>query len=147
LTGDHGEGMGAHHWVMKLMLYQEPLSVPLIFRWKGWVQANRVEKNALASGIDLLPTLCDLARIAPPKYMHGRSLAGVLDGSNPKFRDSAFAELAPAMEDRSMQGRAVRTARWKYVKFSSGKNPELLFDLNADPGETRNLAGAAEHQQ
>jgi arylsulfatase A-like enzyme len=147
MTSDHGEGMGAHQWVMKLMLYQEPLSVPLIFRWKGWVQANRVEKNALASGVDMLPTLCDLAQVAPPKYLHGSSLMGVLDGTNRKFRDSVFAELAPAMKDRSLQGQAVRTARWKYIRFSTGKNPELFFDLQDDPGETRNLAAAPEHKE
>ena len=53
-----------------------------------------------------------------------------------------FAELAPNMKDKSMRGRAVRTARFKYVGFSWGKNPEMLFDLHADPGETRNLAAA-----
>src|SRR5436190_1305318 len=145
-TSDHGEGMGAHHWVMKLMLYQEPVSVPLIFCWKGWIYANRVEQKALASGMDILPTVCDLASVAPPKYVHGSSLRPVLESATGQFRDSVFAELAPAMKDKSLRGRAVRTARFKYVGFSWGQNPEMLFDLHADPGETRNLAGVGEYK-
>ena len=146
LTADHGEGMGAHRWTTRPMLYQEPLSVPLVFRWKGWVQANRTEKNAPASGMDIVPTLCELTRVAPPKYLHGKSLVGLLDGSGTPFRDSAFAELPPE-KDGAPRGWAVRTTHWKYVRFPSGRNPEMFFDLHADPGETRNLAGAAEVEQ
>ena len=34
----------------------------------------------------------------------------------------------------------IRTARYKYIVFSHGQRPELLFDLETDPGETENLA-------
>jgi hypothetical protein len=45
------------------------------------------------------------------------------------------------MEDvEEMQGRMLRTRRDKYVVFSRGRNPEMFFDLEEDPGETRNLA-------
>jgi arylsulfatase A-like enzyme len=139
VTSDRGEGMGAHHWAMEPTLYQEPLSVPLVFCWKDWIHANRVERTALASGMDLLPTLCDLTGVAPPKYLQGSSLRPVLESTSGEFRGSVFAEQG--------QSRAVRTERWKYISFQSGKNPEMLFDLHADPGETRNLAGAAEHKE
>jgi glucosamine-6-phosphate deaminase len=78
--------------------------------------------------------------------MHGSSLRPVLESTSGWFRDSVFAELAPAMNDKSLRGRATRTARFKYVAFSWGKNPEMLFDLHADPGEMRNLAGIAEYK-
>jgi arylsulfatase A-like enzyme len=143
-TSDCGQGMGAHHCAAGPALYQEPLSIPLIFSWKGWLNANRLERNALASGMDILPTLCDLASVAPPKYMHGSSLRPVLESTSGKFRDSLFAEVAPDSKQPSLRGRAVRTVRFKYMGFSWGKNGEMLFDLHGDPGETRNLAGAAE---
>ena len=45
------------------------------------------------------------------------------------------------MDDvEEMQGRMLRTRRYKYVVFSRGRNPEMFFDLGEDPGETRNLA-------
>ena len=34
----------------------------------------------------------------------------------------------------------LRTARYKYLVFSHGRRPEMLFDMEADPGETNNLA-------
>lgn len=148
LTSDHGEGLAAHQWVMKLMLYQEPLSVPLVFRWNGHIPRNRVNSSAMASGMDVAPTLCDLAGIQLPKPVQGVSLRRSLEGGSEPPRDSAFAQLAPEMKDKAMQGRAVRTDRFKYVAFSMGTNPEMLFDLKADPGETKNLVSSKEaHDQ
>ena len=42
-----------------------------------------------------------------------------------------------------MQGRMLRTSRYKYVTFSEGRNPEMFFDLEQDPGETHNLVPTA----
>ncbi len=52
------------------------------------------------------------------------------------------AELRYGSPDR--EGRMIRTARHKYVRFNSGARAEQLFDLEFDPGETRNLAGEPE---
>jgi arylsulfatase A-like enzyme len=144
-TSDHGEGMAAHRWVVKLMLWQEVLSVPMIWRWPSRIAANRLDKRSLVSGADIAPTLCDLVGIQAPKPVHGVSLRGALLKKQRLGRDSLFAQLAPDTKDHAMQGRAVRSARYKYVHFSSGVNPELFFDLEADPGETRNLAGDPAH--
>jgi arylsulfatase A-like enzyme len=133
-TSDHGEGMAAHRWVVKLMLYQETVSVPLVFRWKNKIPAGKVDRTRLASGMDVLPSLCNLAGVRAPSGMHGTPLF------SGRPRDSVFAQLAPDTKDASFQGRAVRSRRFKYVSFSAGANPEMLFDLEADPGETRNLA-------
>jgi arylsulfatase A-like enzyme len=139
LTSDHGEGMAAHRWVVKLMLWQEVVSVPMIWRWPGKIPADRVDKRSLVSGIDIVPTLCDLAEVQPPQVQHGDSLTPALRGGRTLKRESLFAQLAPDTKDHSLQGRAIRTERYKYIRFSTGDNPELFHDLEADPGETRNL--------
>jgi len=144
-TSDHGEGMGAHRWVVKLMIWQEVLSVPMIWRWPGRIPANRTDQRSLVSGADIAPTLCDLAGIQAPKLVHGESLQRALLKKQPLARESLFAQLAPDTKDHAMQGRSVRSSRYKYVQFSSGANSELFFDLEADPGETRNLAGNPAH--
>ena len=137
-TSDHGEGMGAHHWVVKLMLWQETLTVPLIFRWNRRIAA-RTDLRSLVSVMDVAPTLCDLAGIPLVKPVDGRSVWPLLQGRGRAPRSSLFAELAPDTQNKTLQGRAVRTERFKYMAFSSGANPEMLFDLEADPGETRNI--------
>jgi arylsulfatase A-like enzyme len=61
---------------------------------------------------------------------------------NPRLagRDFVVSELQPDTKKPEMKGRLLRTQRYKYVAFSQVKNPEMLFDLKADPGETSNLA-------
>jgi arylsulfatase A-like enzyme len=114
--------------------------VPLILSWKGATPAGVVDSTHLASGADILPTMCDYAGIPHPR-MTGASLKPVIQ--NPRKPGSEFvvAELAPDPKRPDMKGRMVRTRRYKYIAFSLGKNPEMLFDADADPGETRNLAG------
>ena len=146
-TSDHGEGMAAHRWVVKLMLWEEVVAVPLIWRWPERIPAGKVKRSSLASGVDVLPTLCDIAGISMRRPPHGSSLGPVLRDKAETTRTSLFAQLAPDTKDPAMQGRAVRSSRHKYVRFSSGANPEMLFDLQKDPGETRNLAGDRAHSR
>jgi len=40
----------------------------------------------------------------------------------------------------TMEGRMVRSDRYKYCVFSRGQQREFLVDMQADPGETTNLA-------
>ena len=138
-TSDHGEGMAAHRWVVKLMLYEEPLRVPFIMRWPGVLPAGRADGTHLVSGVDVLPTLCDCAGVEFPGA-GGVSLRPVIEDPRADGRPFVVAELYPDTEDLSLQGRMLRGARFKYVAFSRGRRPEMLFDLEGDPGEQRNLA-------
>ena len=52
-TSDHGEGMAAHRWVTKLMLYEEPLRVPFIVRSPGKIPAGAVDGQHLVTGNSL----------------------------------------------------------------------------------------------
>lgn len=139
-TSDHGEGSAAHRWVVKLMLYEEPATVPLIFSWPGVIPAGTVDTVHLASGADLLPTLCDYAGVPVPPGLHGQSLRPVIEQPELPGREFLATELQPDPQRPELKGRLLRTRRFKYLAFSAGRNPELLFDLEDDPGETRNLA-------
>jgi arylsulfatase A-like enzyme len=96
----------------------------------------------LASGLDILPTLCDYAGIAPPEGIRGSSLRTAIEGGSWKRR-YVVSELA-VYGTPERQGRMLRTRRHKYVAFNGGARPEQLFDLDLDPGEVYNLAGQAE---
>ncbi|MBN1399972.1 MAG: sulfatase-like hydrolase/transferase [Anaerolineae bacterium] len=139
LTSDHGDGMGAHHWNQKSVLYDEVMRVPLIVSLKGVTRAGAQDDNHLvAQGLDLLPTLCDYAAIAPSDDLLGRSLRDLAEGREPdSWHRAVYAEsrLAPRIE-----ARMVRTQRHKYALYSYGKYREQLIDLANDPGEMVNLA-------
>jgi len=126
---DHGEGLGGHKWAQKASFYEESSRIPLILAGPGILR--RKMNPALASLEDLMPTLCELAGLETPESCTGVSLL------KPQ-RTMVTSQLRYG--DASREGRMIRTHRYKYVLFNSGKNPEQLFDLAGDPGETRNLA-------
>ncbi len=140
LTSDHGEGSAGHQWVVKLMLYEEPVTVPLVVSFPGHTPTGAVDRDHLVSGIDVVPTLCDYADVRPPENLTGTSLRPWIEDPKSPGREFVVSELQPFPKQPDRRGRMVRTDRYKYVAFSDGRDPEMLFDLKADPGETRNLA-------
>ena len=145
-TSDHGEGSAGHKWVVKLMLYEEPVTVPFVIRYPGVIEEGAVDVSHLVSGVDVLPTLCDFAGMKPPEKVTGNSLKPIIENPLAPWRDYLVAELASDTERLEAKGRMVRTDRYKYMVFSEGRNPELLFDMDQDPGEQHNLAYKPEFQ-
>jgi len=140
LTSDHGEGAAAHRWVVKLMLYEEPATVPLVVSWRGVTPAGGADRVHLVSGLDVLPTMCAYAGIGLRDDFMGMSLRPLIENPGLPGREFVVTELASDSQDTTKKGRMVRTQRYKYIAFSFGTRPEMLFDLAADPGETNNLA-------
>ncbi|MBN2582272.1 MAG: sulfatase-like hydrolase/transferase [Planctomycetes bacterium] len=143
-SSDHGDGHGGHQWSQKSVLYEEAVHVPLIVRYKGRTPAGRVDREHLISnGLDLLPTLCDWAGIEPPSGRLGRSFRPLAEGATPsEWRDEVVVEtIFDGQWNLGTRGRALVTDRWKYIVYDRGRPREQLFDLAADPGETRSLAG------
>ncbi|MBT3344733.1 MAG: sulfatase-like hydrolase/transferase [Gemmatimonadetes bacterium] len=138
-TSDHGEGMAAHELVVKLMLYEEAAGVPLLMRGPG-VPTGQT-RSQLASGIDILPTLCDAAGVELPEELSGHSLLPLARDPRHPGREAVVTQLYPDTKDLHRSGRLVRSERHKYICFNQGDRPEMLFDLVADPGERQNLAG------
>jgi len=96
------------------------------------------------NNIDIVPTILDLTGVNWPTPLPGQSLRDVLTKDPSQYRDDVFVE-SNFPEAQSMQPgptHMLRTKDWKYVVYQSGY--EQLFDENADPGETRNLAGNPE---
>lgn len=146
-TSDHGEGVAAHKWVCKLAFYEECLRVPMILSWPGHFRRGVVDDSSLTSTLDIFPTFCDVAGINPPPHLRGRSLRPAAEGTGPVEREAVYAHLANRPSEPESQGRMVRTQRFKYNAYSWGANPEELFDLHQDPGETHNLAHHPESQE
>ena len=134
VTADHGEALGEHgEGTHGLFVYDATLKVPWIMAGPG-VAAGAVPKT-VARGVDVLPTLLDLAGLAVPKDLEGRSLRPAVEGKAmvdaPAYAESVYAERefgwAPLF--------ALRTASFKLIE---APRPEL-YDLAADPREATNL--------
>lgn len=158
-TTDHGMPFpGA-----KATLYDRGLGVMLILRGPPPFQGGHVV-DALASHIDLFPTICDYLEIDRPPFLQGVSLLPLLRHDVAQVRGEIFAGSTwhAAYEPQ----RAVRTHRFKYIRRFGDRRtpvlpntddgpskelllrsgwatqqiaPEQLFDLVLDPQEMRNL--------
>lgn len=137
-TSDHGEGLAHHQMVRKSTPYDEASKVPMIVAWPGRVPAGKIDATHLVSGLDVMPTLCDYAGIASPENMRGRSMRPLLEGTETDWHDCIVTE------HNSDRGRLVRTPRYKYVTYVDDP-VDQLFDMQADPGETKNLAPQAQY--
>lgn len=139
VVGDHGEGRGDHYEDTHSMLaYDSTLRVPLILRVPGMAGGKQVARRV--GTVDVLPTVLELLGIERPAQVQGRSLARWLRApageDEPAARGVHYAEtLSPRLSNGWGELRALYEGRFKYIH---GPRPEL-FDLEADPGETRNL--------
>lgn len=133
-TSDHGDMDSAHKMEHKSVLYEEAVRVPFIMSYKGRIPAAVIDDTHLVSnGLDLLPTLCDYAGIKTSKELHGSSLRPLAEGKDTiQWRDYIVTE--------SQNGRTLRTKRFKYCIYDSGRHHEQLIDMVNDPGEMKNLA-------
>ena len=121
IMSDHGEAFGEHGMVDHVWtVYDEMIHIPLILHYPGVLAA---EKNRnLADTVDLFPTLCELAGLAPPALIHGQSLLN----TPREYVFSRSLSQVPAF--------AVRSLRRKLIRSADGKQQEF-YDLERDPLE------------
>ena len=134
IAGDNGLSLGEHGLLGKQNLYEfGGMHVPLVFVGPGIPQG---ETPALAYLYDIYPTICQLTGMPPPAGLDGRSLVDVMRGRAGGVRDELFTAYC------SVQ-RAIRDRRWKLIRYPH-INKTQLFDLQADPHETTDLAARPE---
>jgi arylsulfatase A len=125
----------------KGFLYEGGVRVPLLLRWPGNLPAG-VESQALAIGHDLYPTILAAAGAAPPadRVLDGKNLLPWLTGDPAAPAERELFWYYPHYSPQARQpGAALRRGRWKLIEHYDPPLVEL-FDLDADPGETSNVA-------
>ena len=144
-TTDHGEQMGDHWMYGKAGFFDQSFHIPLIVhtpscRPGAW--------DLFTEHVDIFPTLMDLTGTDIPRQCDGRSLVPMLRGVSPAdWRTAAHYEydfrhsdaenvLGLDMEHACLN--VIRDEKYKYIHFAD--LPELLYDLENDPGELRNIA-------
>jgi arylsulfatase A-like enzyme len=144
-TSDNGFYHGEHGLSDKRSGYDESLRIPFLVRYPRAFPRDE-SRDDLVLNIDLAPTLLDLAGVAIPREMQGRSWAPLLTGQATNWRESFLAEYF--LENAFPQTPtfvAVRTKTAKLIKFPGHDDWTELFDLANDPYETKNLAAEPEY--
>jgi choline-sulfatase len=139
-TADQGHNCG-HHGIwgkgnstVPLNMYDTSLQVPLVWNLPGRIREGQLA-DPMVSSYDFFPTITDYLGVpAPPpdRKRVGRSYAAFLRGQKPRWRNELFFEYEYV--------RGVRTENLKYVERTA-EWPRELYDLEADPGEKRNVVG------
>ena len=155
VTADHGEELGQHqdYYYHGNSVYDPALHIPFVMRWPGRIPRG-ARSAQLTQNVDLVPTVLDAIGVELPSDLEGVSFWGVLqsgsfDGPGP--RSHAYFEWQDMIY-------GVRTLDRKYLINPNGVHPkkppyfglegqsfriscEELYDLQVDPGETRDLIG------
>jgi len=139
---DHGEMGGDHGRYHKSVFYEGAQRIPFIMRWpagrvgrgretEGLPAGRRVD--ALVEQLDLFATVVEAAGAEPSQRAFSRSLLPLARGdAAARARDAVYSELKREI--------MVRTERYKYAVDAQGRG-FMLFDLEQDPPEQRNLIG------
>ncbi len=137
LTADHGEELYEHRgYAHAHTLWEEVIRVPLIVKFPRGLRPSTLPRrvDALTSNVDFFPTLLELVGREIPEGLVGRSL---LDPPADRFiLSQGFTNLA-----------AESLTQWAVIEgwdklIESWGIPARLFDLETDPGETRDLAAS-----
>lgn len=132
VAGDHGESLGEHgERTHGMLLYEAAVRVPLILRLPGEpAPASRADPASLA---DIAPTLLGVAGLPRSAGMDGVNLLGAPQPADREiYAETDYPRAAGWSPLRSLVARP-----WKVVRAL----PLELYDVDRDPGETRNLAG------
>ena len=136
-VADHGESLGAHgedgHGVF---LYDETVHVPLVVKLAEASPAGK-KVTARVRLIDIAPTVLEIAGVPVPSQMQGQSLL--------RIARSGGDQAVYSRTDLPQRGfgwsllESWRAGKYLYIR---APKPEL-YDMNADPGATRNLAASS----
>lgn len=141
-TSDHGDQCGERRLFGKMSFFEKSVRIPLLIEGSG-IPAG-ISRTEPVSLLDLIPTLCGIAGIKPPPAQDG---VNIIDPEKTQDR-AVISELYgvfgapgrfPEVEHLNSVSRMVRKGKYKYITRAGFEEYDLLFDLEADPQERRNI--------
>ena len=138
-AGDHGYHNGEKGRWGKTTIYEIAQRVPFIVRLPGGAKGVCPRTVQL---MDVYPTLVELCGLPSADGLQGHSLVPLLNDPQAAWPYAAFTMNKTG---GGPIGYSVHTDRWHYGEWRGGQDGAVLFDLEADPMEMKNLA--AESQQ
>ena len=144
VTSDHGYFYGEHGLDEERRLaYEETARIPLLVRYPKVVRAGSTPAQ-LAQTIDFASTILEIAGVRDNETRDGRSLVPLLSDSAtpPAWRKSILLEYYTDQvfpRTLTMGYKAVRTERYKYIRYTDLQGMDEIYDLETDPFEMQNL--------
>ena len=142
LWGDHGYHLGENGVFTKMTNFERGVHAPLIVS-AGRQKTAGQRTRALVEFVDIYPTLAELAGLPLPSHLEGASAAPLIAEPGRPWKKAAFSQYLRPGKDR-IEGRSVRTDRWRYTEWTNAKQENLgveLYDEQTDPQENANAAG------
>ena len=151
-SSDQGWYLGEHGWFDKRWMYEESLKTPLLVKWPGVIQPGSTNTD-IVSNLDFAETFLDVAGVAIPSDMQGKSLVPLLKGNTPEDWRKTFYyhyyENPGAHNVARHYG--VTDGKHKLIHYyaleGQPRNDWELFDLKDDPNELANMFGIPKYAE
>lgn len=154
-TSDHGYNEGRHYvktkgngqWIVggitgptRGNMWDTSVMIPLLMRWPGQITPGRTIDTML-SNVDFFRTFLGALGVPVPvgAKAHGMDFSPVLRGALMKIEAPVVYGQYDLHNSALAYMRMIRTDRYKLVRFFHANNMDELYDLQADPGENKNL--------
>jgi N-acetylglucosamine-6-sulfatase len=145
--GDNGFMFGEHGLIDKRTAYEASMRIPMLMQAPGLIPAG-TRVDGVAANIDVASTVLDAAGLVPPSGLDGTSLLPLAAGAVAKVRDALLYEYYWERNfPQTPTIHALRTDRFKYIHYHGIWDTDELFDLQADPDESRNLVADPAHAE
>ncbi len=144
--GDNGFAFGEHGLIDKRTAYEWSMRVPMVMQCPELFEAGTVLEDVVAN-IDIAPTFLAAAGLATPEQMQGQSFLELAQGEDVDWRDALLYEYYWERNfPQTPTVFAIRTDQYKFMNYQGIWDIDELYDIQADPEETKNLIFSAEHQ-
>lgn len=137
-TSDHGEMMGSHGRMGKVVIYEESFRVPYLIRYPARLQQR--EHKLHLNTPDIMPTLLGMMGVGDqvPEQVQGHDHSQLLLTGRGEPPTSSFYRMGPAQPSTGQRG--IRTDRYTFQVSFGGGAMVTLFDNQEDPYQLHNLA-------
>ena len=142
--GDNGFSFGEHGLIDKRQAYEESMRVPMLAMGSDIPAGSVVEE--VVQNVDVGPTVMDFAGLETREHMDGASFRQLLYQEKIPWKDTMYYEYfweRPFPQTPTVH--AVRTSKYKYIRYHGIWDINELYDIENDPNEMNNLIRQPEY--